>query len=269
MNSLRSAWTPSSPARLHLRRRRSDGLKIGSNQWHRRALYSLCPFGTKTRIGQCEKCSANSTFELHLREASRRAKIPLVYILPNRGTQTRLYEAMKGDGVDAVSLDLRAFGLTRTPTMVSVDRQGLIQAMFVGTVSPDSEIATIKSLLDGITRPVYQRASMAAIEDGDDWADTQLILPSSTQSGFKSKAPVFQMPQLEIVERARYELDANKRTALICSAKGVIPYSCQETLLSLYTQGFHDLIAVDLPARKRSDFCRTQNDPLFRESESR
>jgi transposase InsO family protein len=31
MNSLRSAWTPSSPARRNLRRRRSGGLKIGSN----------------------------------------------------------------------------------------------------------------------------------------------------------------------------------------------------------------------------------------------
>ena len=115
MNSLRSAWTPSSPVRMNLRRRRSDGLKIGSNQRSRRASYiSLSDWYKKPDRSPFEAARAGTLPTIALRRFNPEKQPWLPILHTQRGD--RHYTAMFSNTARAHRL-----GMTRDWVIIYQD----------------------------------------------------------------------------------------------------------------------------------------------------
>jgi len=212
----------------------------------------------------CAKCSINEPFEQHLENAAKDADVPVIHVLPDRANQTSLYTEMRSRGKDVLRINLRAFGITRTPAAIAVNHDGHIQAVYTGTVPSTLQNRAVHDLIEGKTEPLYARTDMKAVRAGGLPPNSQFIilLDHHADAGFKGNT--FNIPISELGLRAQYELDRAKPTFIDCSAGGIWPYICQDELLLLHSLGFKHLTAVNLPFRQGSDFCDTPKALVFR-----
>jgi len=211
-------------------------------------------FGSAT----CPSCVANVGFEARLRSSCGELGFPVFYVLPPGPDHDSLAKSLYAGGVKVLRSDLPFFGVSRTPSMIAVDRSGMVQAMWTGNVPDDHADTVLGELTTGASAPLYSRATRRDLDEIAKASAYELLVFNTAKATWPSGTRYRFIPGGELAIRAEYELHKNVPIIADCStaASGL---SCQENLLTLANSGFTRLIALDLPRQQDSPSCRAQD----------
>ncbi len=99
-------------------------------------------------IGQdCRACSADAPFDRVLTEIGNRSsgRLSVVVVLPEKGSDPVEFLRMYGLGNSrVVRVDLRKYGIGRTPLLMITDAKGKIQKIWVGQLREDQQTSVLK-----------------------------------------------------------------------------------------------------------------------------
>lgn len=204
----------------------------------------------------CPVCTANKPVEERLYERCRALGIPVFYVLPDRPDQGRRSHELSSLGRQVLRGSLRSLGVARVPSVLAIDAQGTIQALWTGSLpSGQRGNAVVREITAGKGKRLYDRVPRKSIETlPDDSAPYQILsfrqpdVPPSIRAHYKV------IPPSEVAVRARYELKMDIPTFVDCDT-APSPFFCQDILITLAKEGFSRLAAVDLPRRDASDGC--------------
>jgi len=208
------------------------------------------------RSATCAACSADGAAEERLYERCRAARIPVAYVLPKREDQEAQAKELASAGRDVIRMDLPDLGITRTPSIVSIDSAGIIKALWIGTIPETGANALTDELLFGASAPFYQRvdrttAAQVAAQD----PEYQVLAFREPDSPSLPRAKYRIIPSSEFIVRAKYELKPNHLVFIDCDAIRS-PIACQNAALQLSKSGFTRLAVIDLPRRGASASCQ-------------
>jgi len=100
---------------------------------------------------QCHFCSESAGFYQRLLRAASVSKVPVVAVFPQPTAEAREYWASHGlalGGVDLEQAPLKAISVSGTPTLIVVDRNGLVAGAWVGKLAARGEAEVIKQIQD-------------------------------------------------------------------------------------------------------------------------
>ena len=98
---------------------------------------------------QCHFCSESAGFYQRLLRAASVSKVPVVAVFPQPTAEAREYWASHGlapSGVDLEQAPLARISVSGTPTLIVVDRKGLIAGAWVGKLAARGEAEVIKQI---------------------------------------------------------------------------------------------------------------------------
>jgi hypothetical protein len=99
----------------------------------------------------CHFCSESAGFYQRLLRAASVSKVPVVAVFPQPTAEAREYWAsldLALSGVDLQQAPLGGINVSATPTLIVVDRKGLIAGAWVGKLAARGEAEVIKQIQD-------------------------------------------------------------------------------------------------------------------------
>lgn len=207
------------------------------------------------RTGSCPSCQAVKPFEEKLREKCESLRIPIVYVIPKRADQDRIAGELVALGRTVVRADLESLGVSRVPTMLGIDSHGKILAMWTGTVPPDEEDSVEREITSGRSQPNYLRAEMEELKGAAALGRPYIALAfKKLESHPVLSVKHVVIPDKELAVRAKYELQADVPTFVICGSTDA--FRCQDNLITLARLGFTKLYAIGLSKRNEFPSCQ-------------
>jgi len=100
---------------------------------------------------QCHFCSESTDFYQRLLKAATASKVPVVAVFPQPTAEAQEYweaHALASNGVDLEQSPLDRISVSATPTLIVVDRKGLIAGAWVGKLAASGEAEVIKQIQD-------------------------------------------------------------------------------------------------------------------------
>jgi hypothetical protein len=199
----------------------------------------------------CPACTLNEPVEERLFKRCSALGIPVAYVIPDRSGQDDRIRELESQHRNVVRMNLRQFGISRTPTLVAIDRRGEIVAEWAGTVPEHRANEIIDKLISGQSAPLYQSISIARVSSLlREEPQAQLISLSAIGGLDKNGRKSQLLPLSEIGVRARYELLPQYPVIIDCRT-AVSAGKCQDALLILVGMHFNRLFAVDLEKRDK------------------
>lgn len=122
------------------RTQRADGLRAGQPlrgldiQWQSNEGTLVLALST-----QCKYCAESAPFYRRLTATAREQGIPVIALLPQEPTEARGYLQAKGIEVSGVHRSQSSIGISAFPTLMLVNRAGILDEFWVGKLGPDEE----------------------------------------------------------------------------------------------------------------------------------
>lgn len=154
---------PASPSRLiSASVRPQDLITTGTNLSNRLSAVDWDKNGRTLVLAlstSCHFCTESAPFFRHIRESIGK-DVKLVGVLPEPVVEAESYLSREGvhlDEVRQVSLD--KVGVTGTPTMLLVNKDGIVMQTWVGKLAPDKQEEALNAILGGRPGGVGHRTS--------------------------------------------------------------------------------------------------------------
>jgi hypothetical protein len=179
-------------------------------------------------------------------------KLPVFYLVSSSRAEDLFAGQIVRDGRRVLRADLSAIGVSRTPTVMAVNRAGRIIAIRIGSVFPGSpeDARCSAELLSGTSHPLYMRITNAELPRYVAGKTRYQIIelhqaPTPLPPGLQYR----QIPPGELSVRAAHEIPRDNTVFVDCNTVKS-PLVCQNALLILSSIWAPDnLVAVNLPKR--------------------
>jgi hypothetical protein len=204
----------------------------------------------------CPVCRTDAPAEDLLYARSVENGVGVLYVVPARSDQAQKVRELEAMGRSVIKVDLADFGVTRVPTVLAVDKAGMILSMWSGNLPSGSAASPlINDLLAGATERLYSRTDRERLRHAALEANRYQLLAfrEGLPEPFKGARQTV-IPFNEISVRAQYELRPDVPTYVDCSG-GIPAARCQDTLISLAKLHFQQVTAIDLQQRLSSSTC--------------
>lgn len=192
----------------------------------------------------CPACREITAFTDRLNAAAVRNGLDVLYVVPVGPTHDPLQRSLSQQGRLTVRVRLEHLGVTRVPSIVTIDAAQTILAMWTGTVPKQWEDSVIADLVEPPGKRRYDLIRSSQNHQPIFRVPYQLLVFHSGHNRPGAKV----IPAQQLAIRARYELDEGKEVVVDC-ATTPSARQCQEALLTLFAIGFRSISALDLEPR--------------------
>jgi hypothetical protein len=204
---------------------------------------------------KCPMCTAAVPFTERLHQAAKNAGSGVFYIVPSRPSLDDQAKGLRDLGRTVFRANLTDFGISRIPTALSVDQDGVVRSLWTGTVPAGREDEIVQAVLTGKNIQSYSRISHQELMRRVATESRYQVLAFSGSLANHVIPPdrYHVIPADEVAIRSKYELDPSLTTFVDCStikSAGM----CQNVVIEL-VKSFPAVNAVDLP-RHRSTHLR-------------
>lgn len=216
-------------------------------QWHfdaQRAIVSVT-------AGNCGACIENRDFEDELRSRASALGYSFFYMISSNSKQDGFAKDLEARGSNVLRGVLFFVGVSRTPTMLAIDRSGKVIAIWTGTVPHARKEETLKELIFGTTPPLYTRVTTSEVASWARKFNEYRVIALREPRAYAVSADHYQViPGDELAIRAGYELPPQAAAFIDCKTAVNIS-ECGEALLTLAKSAEHtQLFAIDFPRRR-------------------
>lgn len=197
----------------------------------------------------CGTCVNNEELFSEFAKSCEREGIDVAWILPpnlQEDWTRRLADAKQR----VYQMHPTSVGVSRFPTILTVDRQGQVLAKWTGSLPIQRQAEILASLRSGMMDPPYRPVSMAqALELAPKMEGPQLLVfPDRPSQINPYKWAVREVPVDELPGRVLMELDPQRPVLVDCST-ALDGGTCQEALLILAGSGFKQVYHVNMGQR--------------------